>query len=399
MTWLRVTAMGVLAVVFLAGLFAGTLAPAPYAKQFREEPDAAPSSLHWLGTDDLGRDRFSRVLYGTRISILLAPAARLSGGDFGGRCLVACRLPRWMDRARADGRRRFGPLPSVALLASRSPRMMPLNVAPIESVMITFLILGCLGWAAGARVVCAGASSLRHSDFALQARAQGCSEARLLWRHSLRICVRCCWHNSGFPYRVFILAEANLGDPRPWGLRASTVLGEPPTRVGRPDRAFRQAMGVCPFALADTVGNFLSGSAYGPGDAIMIARRRTLACAVTFALTVSAAAQGGGQLRFCLHSDPKTFDPVLVEDDASERVRYITGGFLIRVNRLTQDLEPELATSWKLSKDGRTISFQTPRRIALLRRHALFRRGRGLHDATAHGSCGPFAHRGRLPLG
>jgi len=74
--------------------------------------------------------------------------------------------------------------------------------------------------------------------------------------------------------------------------------------------------------------------------------------------TVAAAAQGGGQLRFCLRSDPKTLDPVLVDDDASERVRYITGGFLLRVNRLTQELEPELATSWKLSKDGRTISFQ-----------------------------------------
>ena len=70
-----------------------------------------------------------------------------------------------------------------------------------------------------------------------------------------------------------------------------------------------------------------------------------------------ALAQGGGQLRFCLRSDPKTFDPVLVDDDASERLRYMTGGFLVRVNRLTQELEPELATSWKVSKDGRTISF------------------------------------------
>ncbi len=76
-------------------------------------------------------------------------------------------------------------------------------------------------------------------------------------------------------------------------------------------------------------------------------------------LTASAAwAQGGGQLRFCLRSDPKTFDPARVEDDPSERVRYLTGGFLMRVNRLTQKLEPELATSWKVSKDGRTISFE-----------------------------------------
>lgn len=38
-----------------------------------------------------------------------------------------------------------------------------------------------------------------------------------------------------------------------------------------------------------------------------------------------ALAQAGGELHFCLRSDPKTFDPAQVEDDASETVRYITG--------------------------------------------------------------------------
>jgi len=66
----------------------------------------------------------------------------------------------------------------------------------------------------------------------------------------------------------------------------------------------------------------------------------------------------GSELRFCLRNEPKTFDPLLVEDDASETVRYLTGGVLIRSNRQTQKLEPELATSWKLSKDGRQITFQ-----------------------------------------
>jgi peptide/nickel transport system substrate-binding protein len=69
-------------------------------------------------------------------------------------------------------------------------------------------------------------------------------------------------------------------------------------------------------------------------------------------------AQQGGELRFCLRSDPKTFNPLEVADDASETVRYLTGGVLIRVNRLTQEAEPELATSWKISDAGRTISFR-----------------------------------------
>jgi peptide/nickel transport system substrate-binding protein len=69
-------------------------------------------------------------------------------------------------------------------------------------------------------------------------------------------------------------------------------------------------------------------------------------------------AQSGSELRFCLRNEPKTFNPLLVEDDASETVRYLTGGVLIRANRQTQQLEPELAVSWKLSKDGRQITFQ-----------------------------------------
>ena len=75
-------------------------------------------------------------------------------------------------------------------------------------------------------------------------------------------------------------------------------------------------------------------------------------------LSAGAAAQSGGELRFCLRSEPKTFNPVLVADDASETVRYLTGGVLVRLNRLTQELEPGLATSWKISDNGKTIRFK-----------------------------------------
>lgn len=74
-------------------------------------------------------------------------------------------------------------------------------------------------------------------------------------------------------------------------------------------------------------------------------------------LLFSAPAWAGGQLRFCLRSDPKTFNPALVEEDGSETIRYLTGGFLVRLNRQTQQLEPELATSWKISNAGKRIAF------------------------------------------
>jgi peptide/nickel transport system substrate-binding protein len=70
-----------------------------------------------------------------------------------------------------------------------------------------------------------------------------------------------------------------------------------------------------------------------------------------------ARGQSGGELHFCLHGEPKTFNPVLVDDEASENIRYLTGGVLIRLNRQTQALEPALATSWTVSKDGRKITF------------------------------------------
>jgi peptide/nickel transport system substrate-binding protein len=78
-------------------------------------------------------------------------------------------------------------------------------------------------------------------------------------------------------------------------------------------------------------------------------------------LSLSLAPSGRGQseneLRFCLHGEPKTFNPILVDDEASENIRYLTGGVLIRVNRQTQALEPDLAESWQVSRDGRKITF------------------------------------------
>src|SRR5258708_3848592 len=82
------------------------------------------------------------------------------------------------------------------------------------------------------------------------------------------------------------------------------------------------------------------------------------------ALTSTAAfSQSGGALRFCLRSEPKTFDPLLVDDDSSLSIRYLTGGVLVRANRKTQDLEPELAESWKVSKDGKQITFKLRRGV------------------------------------
>jgi peptide/nickel transport system substrate-binding protein len=81
---------------------------------------------------------------------------------------------------------------------------------------------------------------------------------------------------------------------------------------------------------------------------------------LVFILVCTAASRGEepSELHFCLHGEPKTFNPILVDDEASENIRYLTGGVLIRVNRQTQALEPGLAESWKVSGDGQKITFQ-----------------------------------------
>ena len=63
------------------------------------------------------------------------------------------------------------------------------------------------------------------------------------------------------------------------------------------------------------------------------------------------------ELTWSLKYDPKTFDPAKVDDQASEMLRYLTGGVLLRINRQTMEIEPSLAESWRLSQDGRLVSF------------------------------------------
>ena len=84
----------------------------------------------------------------------------------------------------------------------------------------------------------------------------------------------------------------------------------------------------------------------------------SLSFLLTLWLAFAGMAAAQGELRFCLRSEPKTFDPLKVEDDASVAIRYLTGGVLVRMNRQTQALEPGLAESWKVSKDGKQITFK-----------------------------------------
>jgi ABC-type dipeptide/oligopeptide/nickel transport system permease subunit len=237
----RKLACVVLGIVLAASAAANWLAPAGYAKQYREATDAAPSRAHWLGTDDLGRDRFARVLYGTRISLLLAPAAALlstlMAALIGG--LAGYLGGAWARLAMAVTDL-FLSLPWLFLLIT-ARALMPLNVSPVVSVLVTFMLLGLLGWTTAARVLCATAGSLRMSDFLRQARAAGISGRRLFWVHVIPNLKPVLYAQFWISIPVFILSEANLGilglgvaEPMPsWGsllkeLEGLVSVGEEP---------------------------------------------------------------------------------------------------------------------------------------------------------------------------
>lgn len=204
-------ALVVLTVAVAASLGAGWLAPHSYAEQSREFISAPPSAQFWLGTDELGRDRFARLLYGTRVSLLLAPAAALLStliaGLIGG---AAGYLGGRWERVVTAGVDLFLSLPWLfLLLAVRA--LLPLNTSPVTSVMITFLLLGCLGWAAPARIIRAGTRTLVNSDYLVQASAVGVSRWRLFWRHLLPNLRPILLAQFWISVPLFILSEANLG--------------------------------------------------------------------------------------------------------------------------------------------------------------------------------------------
>lgn len=208
--FLRMVSCGFLCAVISAGLFAGALTDDSYSRQFREAPSAPPSARHPLGTDHLGRDLLARLLYGTRVSILLAPAAALLAtliaGLFGG---VAGLAGGWVEKVILSAADLSMALPLLfVLIALRA--LLPLDVSPVVSVFATFLTLGVLGWPASLRVVWAAARSLRDSDFLLLARASGCAPARILVRHVIPNLRPVLFAQFWISIPLFILTEATL---------------------------------------------------------------------------------------------------------------------------------------------------------------------------------------------
>jgi len=210
-TLMRRMAAAVLIVIGFAALLAPAIAPYDYSRQFRDAPNAAASRAFPMGTDDLGRDRFSRLLYATRVSILLAPAAALVSILLALLIsLIAYGNARWPEHALSGLTTLCLSLPWIFLFIILRA-ILPLNTRPAASILVTFGLMGIAGWAWPARIFSAQIRAMRQSGWLLQARASGIPAGRIalvhVWPHLRAIALA--------QFRVlvpaYILSEASLG--------------------------------------------------------------------------------------------------------------------------------------------------------------------------------------------
>ena len=168
------------AVFMLLGLacaLAPWIAPYPFDGIDLDSVKQAPTLSHWMGTDDLGRDVFTRMLFGGRVSLLIGLLAATLGaglgtaigalaGYYGG--VIDNALMRFTDVAYA--------IPSLPLLII-------LSAYSRAAVVATVLIIGLLSWMSTARVVRSQVLTIREMDYVEAARSIGASDLRILLRH------------------------------------------------------------------------------------------------------------------------------------------------------------------------------------------------------------------------
>ena len=166
-----------LTVLSLAAVLAPLLAPFPPDAVDLSSRRAAPSVVHWFGTDALGRDVLSRVLYGARVSlavgVLSAALAVLLGaalgalGGYVGRAVDAL-LMRVTD---------------AMLSVPRLPLLMVLGAVVQPSVSGLVIMVGIVSWMETARVTRADVLSIRERPFIEATRAAGARVSRQIVRH------------------------------------------------------------------------------------------------------------------------------------------------------------------------------------------------------------------------
>lgn len=177
----RMGAMGaVLVTAFVAmALFAPWIAPYDPLKLDVMHKLQAPSLAHWAGTDQLGRDTLSRLIWGARTALGVAVSsiglAGVAGIALG---LMAGYGPRWLDMALVLGFNSLSSLPMIMFALA-----VITVLGPGKGTLILVIVLVSIpGYA---RLIRAQTLTLKNADFVLAERTMGASAARILTRHIL----------------------------------------------------------------------------------------------------------------------------------------------------------------------------------------------------------------------
>jgi len=163
-----------------------------------------PSKEHWLGTDDIGRDVFIRILYAGRVSLLIgvlaATTAFVIGVSLG---LLSGFYQRWIDDAINALIQTTINIPVLFLLILLSVIFRP-DIAGLA------FILGLLSWQGNARQIRGAVLSVKEHDFVDAARVIGARDGRIMWRHIFPNVTSIVLVVTGFDVAGAILAESGL---------------------------------------------------------------------------------------------------------------------------------------------------------------------------------------------
>lgn len=182
-----------------------------YAAQDRDAIMAGASVQHWTGTDQLGRDRTTRM--GVAVLLGLSGAAIASVASTGIAALLGS-LAAFLHSSLAFAvmlvNDAFLALPWLFLLMIVRSGL-PLTASPLQSAAITFLTLAALGWPACTRIVYQRTKQLRTAEWMIQARAAGLGRTQIIRRHLLPQLRPLLMTQFLICIPVFLIAEANLG--------------------------------------------------------------------------------------------------------------------------------------------------------------------------------------------
>jgi oligopeptide transport system permease protein len=186
---LAVVCLGIIAIVYLAGILAPWVAPYAYNDQNLDNTYAGPSWSHPFGTDDLGRDMLSRTIWASQTTVIISTAVILTGGLAMG---VGLGLLSGYAGGKVDDlimrvADAFFALPDILLLLliAHWPVLGPVVDAGGPDYFLVFGALAFFGWVGIARVIRSQVLSLRESEYVLAARAMGASLWRVLGQHLL----------------------------------------------------------------------------------------------------------------------------------------------------------------------------------------------------------------------